>query len=390
MVLYRKGIPLWRDTKVISWAAQLLSTVLVISLFVFLISNLLNAANNRGFSLGFDFIYQEAGFPISESVVNYTESDSFLHAFYVGILNTIRVAFIGIFFATILGTLLGIARVSTNWALKSLSLIYVEIFRNIPLLVQLFFWYFIVFQSLPKVQDAILLPGKIYLSNRGIFLPNPSFSSQSTTVVFTCLLLVAVITVAMYKSRLKRKLLFEQTTRYFISFASAVAIIGLLYFSLTQMQLSISTPSLGKFNFTGGLRITPEFAALLLGLTIYTASFIAEIVRAGIQSVPKGQYESAYALGLSKTATLKLIILPQALKVIIPPMINQYLNLSKNSSLAIAIGYPDAFFVGRTMINQAGRAVPIFGMVMMCYGLISLVWSIAGNIFNRKMSSGGN
>ena len=164
----------------------------------------------------------------------------------------------------------------------------------------------------------------------------------------------------------------------------------LVYVLTTQLQVSIDTPELGKFNFEGGLRITPEFAALLLGLTIYTASFIAEIVRAGIQSVPKGQYESAYALGLSKTETLKLIILPQALKVIIPPMINQYLNLSKNSSLAIAIGYPDAFFVGRTMINQAGRAVPIFGMVMLCYGLISLMWSVMGNLFNRKTNVGRN
>jgi general L-amino acid transport system permease protein len=194
----------------------------------------------------------------------------------------------------------------------------------------------------------------------------------------------------MYKSRSRREILFDQTTRNFINLATVVAIAGLLYFSLNQMQLSVTTPTLGKFNFTGGLRITPEFAALLLGLTVYTASFIAEIVRAGIQSVPKGQYESSYALGLSKTATLRLIILPQALKVIIPPMINQYLNLSKNSSLAIAIGYPDAFFVGRTMINQAGRAVPIFGMIMLCYGLISLVWSVAGNIFNRKISSGRN
>lgn len=390
MVLYRKGIPIWRDTKIISWAAQILSTVLVISLFVFMASNLLNAANNRGFSLGFDFIHQEAGFPISESVVSYTESDSFLHAFYVGILNTIRVAFIGIIFATLLGTLLGIARVSTNWALKSLSLIYVEIFRNIPLLVQLFFWYFIVFQSLPKVQEAIVLPGRIFLSNRGIFLPNPSLSVQSIGVFSICLLVAVLIAFAMYKSRSKRNILFTRTTRILINLTSTIAIASLLYFGLSQIQLSVITPTLGKFNFTGGLRITPEFAALLLGLTVYTASFIAEIVRAGIQSVPKGQYESAYALGLSKTATLMLIILPQALKVIIPPMINQYLNLSKNSSLAIAIGYPDAFFVGRTMINQAGRAVPIFGMIMLCYGLISLVWSIAGNIFDRKMSSGRN
>ncbi|MEC8945540.1 MAG: ABC transporter permease subunit [Chloroflexota bacterium] len=390
MVLYRKGIPIWRDTKIISWAAQILSTILVISLLVFLISNLLNAANNRGFSLGFDFIHQEAGFPISESVVDYKESDSFLHAFYVGILNTIRVAFIGIFFATILGTLLGIARVSTNWALKNLSLVYVEIFRNIPLLVQLFFWYFIIFQSFPKVQDAISLPGEIYLSNRGIFLPNLVFSTESAITLFACGCLIILMIFSLYKITALPETYFARIKRILVYMASAITIVILVYVLTTQLQVSIDTPELGKFNFEGGLRITPEFAALLLGLTIYTASFIAEIVRAGIQSVPKGQYESAYALGLSKTETLKLIILPQALKVIIPPMINQYLNLSKNSSLAIAIGYPDAFFVGRTMINQAGRAVPIFGMVMLCYGLISLMWSVMGNLFNRKTNVGRN
>ena len=195
---------------------------------------------------------------------------------------------------------------------------------------------------------------------------------------------------SLYKITALPETYFARIKRILVYMASAITIVILVYVLTTQLQVSIDTPELGKFNLEGGLRITPEFAALLLGLTIYTASFIAEIVRAGIQSVPKGQYESAYALGLSKTETLKLIILPQALKVIIPPMINQYLNLSKNSSLAIAIGYPDAFFVGRTMINQAGRAVPIFGMVMLCYLLISLSWSVMVNLFNRKTIVGRN
>ena len=375
-LLYRNGIPFWRDSKSLSFLAQLLSTLIVISLLGFLVTNLINAANARGFSLGFGFINQEAGFPISESVINYEPSNSFLKAFSVGILNTLRVAILGIILSTILGTFLGICRVSSNWLLRQISVIYVEIFRNIPLLVQLFFWYFIVFQALPRVQTAIELPGPIYLSNRGIFLPFIEFDSLSI------LWLIPLTTIPLLLI-LKHKRLHHYL--FFILFIALAYSISFLQFGI---PVSIDTPVLGKFNFAGGIRITPEFGALLVGLTVYTSSFIAEIVRAGIQSVPRGQTESAYSLGLSKNETLRLVIIPQALKVIIPPLINQYLNLSKNSSLAIAIGFPDTFFVGRTMINQAGRAVPIFGMIMLAYGLMSLIWSIIGNFFDHKLNKG--
>lgn len=383
-LLTYKGVPLWRDSRVLTAVAQVASALIVTFLVVFFVTNLLSAAERRGFSLGFDFVSQEAGFPIGETVISYEESDTFLYAFWVGILNTLRVAVIGIVFATILGIIAGVARLSTNWLIRTVATVYIETFRNVPLLVQLFFWYFAVFQALPLVQEALQWPGPVYISNRGLFLTAPKPADGfSMWLLFVLAGLVGAWALSRWLSAREER---SGETRHTFAFPFlAFVVMGVVgWFVVGGSPMAMDTPALGRFNFQGGLRVTPEFGALLVGLTIYTGTFIAEIVRAGIQSVSRGQTESAMALGLTSGQTLRLVVFPQAIRVIMPPLINQYLNLTKNSSLAIAIGFPDTFFVGRTMINTAGRAVPISAMIMASYGAMSLVWSIIGNAFNRR------
>ncbi|MDA0263625.1 MAG: ABC transporter permease subunit [Chloroflexi bacterium] len=379
------GVPIWRDARVIRATAQIVSVVIVVIVVFFVASNVLDAADKRGFSLGFDFLGQEAGFPIAESVIEYDESNSFRYAFTVGVLNTLKVALIGIVAATVLGIIIGVARVSSNWLINRLANVYIETFRNIPLLVQLFFWYFSVFLVLPTVQDSIRWPGPIYLSNRGLVSvwasPTSSFTPWLLFLLGGVLLAVAVtMTLARYQSRTGRS-----TYPNIGALAAFVVLAVAGWFLVGESPLVKNVPELERFNYAGGLRFTPEFAALLLGLVIYTASFISEIVRAGIQSVPRGQVEAARALGLSELEAQWSVVFPQALRVIVPPLISQFLNLTKNSSLAIAIGYPDLFSIGRIMINQAGRAVPIFLLIMGAYLVMSLTYAVIGNLYNRHM-----
>lgn len=380
-----RGIPLWRDARVLRAVAQIVSVIVVVSVVVYLVSNVLDAADKRGLGLGYGFLQQEAGFPIAESVIKYEESDSFQYAFLVGILNTLKVALLGIVLATILGVIVGVARLSTNWLVSKIASIYIEIFRNIPLLIQLFFWYFGVLLLLPVVQDSIRGPGPIYLNNRGIFMVwvNPS-SSFSSWLLFVLGGILLAILLRVVLARLQKR-----TGRSIHPNLAAVLALFLIpalgWFLMGESPLTREVPVLGRFNFEGGLRFTPEFSALLIGLVIYTASFIAEVVRAGIQAVQRGQVEAARALGLSDLQALRSVVFPQALRVIIPPLISQCLNLTKNSSLAIAIGYPDLFSVGRIMINQAGRAVPIFVLIMAAYLAMSLTYALVGNIYNRRV-----
>lgn len=328
------------------------------------------------------------GFPIAESVIGYEESNSFAHAFLVGILNSIMVALLGVLSATLLGTLIGVSRLSSNWLARKIAEVYIEIFRNVPLLLQLFFWYFVVFQRLPLVQDSIAWPGPVYFSNRGIFLPWPELAAGIQVWIFTILAGV-LLGFILYAVLRRIQVNTGRSTYPVLGFLAATILAGILGWIIApQPPLVIEIPTLDRFNFRGGLRVTPEFAALLLGLVIYTASFIAEIVRSGIQSVQKSQIESAKALGLGNLSTLRFVVFPQALRVIIPPMINQYLNLTKNSSLAIAIGYPELFFVGRTIINQAGRAIPVFLIIMAIYLTMSLLFSLFGTLYNRRVSLG--
>ena len=379
------GVPLWREARVLQATAQIVSVVVVVIVVFFVAGNVLDAADKRGFSLGFGFLEEEAGFPIAESVIGYHESDSFRHAFTVGVLNTLKVALLGIVAATILGIIVGVARVSNNWLISKLANVYIEIFRNIPLLVQLFFWYFSVFLVLPTVQESIRWPGPIFLNNRGFFAvwanPSSSFTPWLLFVLGGILLAVAVrVALARLQPRLGRA-----THPNIGALAAFVLLPAIGWFLMGESPLVKDVPELGRFNFVGGLRFTPEFAALLLGLVVYTASFISEIVRAGIQSVPRGQVEAARALGLSELQTQQTVVFPQALRVIVPPLISQFLNLTKNSSLAIAIGYPDLFSIGRIMINQAGRAVPIFLLIMAAYLVMSLTFALIGNLYNRRV-----
>jgi len=384
-IFYRKGVPLWRDVVVLQWIAQILSAILVLGFIWFFVRNVLQAAEARGLSWSYSFLSEAAGFPISESLLPYDASYPFSRAFLIGILNTLKVSLVGVVFATLLGILAAVARLSTNWLISKIATVYIEIIRNVPLLVQLFFWYFGFFQRLPPVQEAIELPGPIFLSQRGLYMiwfePTSTFA---TWMIFAGAGLVVAFVLYLVLTRYQIR---TGRTTYPVATA-LLALIGLPlagWFLVGDIPLLTTVPVLGKFNFDGGLRLTPEFVGLLVGPVIYTGAFIAEVVRAGILAVNKGQFEAARALGLTPMQVLRLVVFPQALRVIIPPMISQYLNLTKNSSLAILIGYADVFFVGRTIINQSGRAVPVFLLIMAMYLSISLITSVIMNIYNRRV-----
>ena len=384
-VITRSSIPLWRDERVIQGIAQVISAALVVGFVVFFVGNVLQAAQDRGLSLGYDFVKESAGFPLAESVIPYDESRSFGYAFLVGILNTIKAASVGIVLATVLGTVTALARLSSNWLVSKIASVYIEIVRNVPLLVQLFIWYFAVFQNLPIVKESIQWPGPTYLSQRGVYLPAPvPTSTFGTWIVFAVVGIVLAVVLRIVLGRYQLR-----TGRTTYPVATAVAVLLVLptvgWLLGGESPLVTDVPVMGKFNFTGGMQLTVEYAALFAGLVIYTGAFIAEVVRAGILAVDRGQFEAARAVGLSDMHVLRLVVFPQAMRVIIPPLISQYLNLTKNSSLAIAVGYPDVFFVGRTIINQAGRAVPVFTMVMVIYLSTSLTTSILMNIYNRRI-----
>jgi general L-amino acid transport system permease protein len=383
--LTRKGVPLWRDIVVLKWVAQIISAVLVLWFLYFFISNVLQAADARGLGLGYGFLDSAAGFPIAESIVPYDPARSFGYALWVGFLNTLKVALVGIVLATILGLIAALARLSTNWLVSNLATAYINIVRNIPLLVQLFIWYFAVFQQFPPVREAITLPGPVYLSQRGMYTV---WVRPTATFTPWWLFVAAAIVLAgiLYRILLRHQIRTGHTTYPLLTALAVLIGLPLLgWFLVGAPPLQKTIPELGRFNFAGGINLTPEFAALLMGLVVYTGAYIAEVMRAGILAVQKGQVEAAKALGLSQIQTLRLVILPLALRVIIPPLISQYLNLTKNSSLAVIIGYPDLFFVGRTIINQAGQAVPVFLLIMAVYLLISLITSAIMNVYNRRV-----
>ncbi len=378
-------IPLWRDERFLRAAAQVVSAVVVLGLLYWAIVNFLEITRQRGISLSYAFVNEPAGFPIAESVIPYDPTMSFGRAFLVGLLNTLRVSVIGIFLATLLGFIIGLARLSPNWLLSRIALAYIEFHRNIPLLVLLFLWYFAFFNRLPPVKESYTLPGPIYMSQRGLYLAWPRLTE--TGGVFLAFSLAGVIVAVIVWRTLRR--IRETTGRetYFVPASVGILLLFPLigWFASGGTPLRLDVPVLQGFNFKGGLRLTPEFAAMLVGLTMYTAAFIAEVIRAGILAVPRGQTEAARALGLKGTQVLNLVVIPQALRVIIPPLISQYLNLTKNSSLALAIGYQELFAVGKITINQAGRAVPVFLMIMATYLAMSLLTSAVLNWYNRRI-----
>ena len=381
----RQATPLWRDERFLRILSQILSAVLVLGALAWTVTNLQAAAEQRGLALGYDFLSDSAGFPIGESPIQYDPSANFLYAFGVGVLNTLKVALVGIILATVLGTLVGLARMSTNWLVSRIALGYIELHRNIPLLVLLFIWYFSIFSQLPRVADSIKLPGPIFLNQRGLYMVRPSLTETGPIWIASILIGVILAVIAFVILRRRRVLTGERTYFALVSLLLILGIPLIGWFVAGGEPLSYEAPVLDGFNYQGGLRLTPEYSALLVGLVMYTAAFIAEVVRSGIQAVNVGQVEAARAVGLKQSHILSLVIIPQALRVIIPPLISQYLNLTKNSSLALAIGYPDLFTVGRIMINQAGRAVPVFSMIMGSYLFMSLTTSLLLNIYNRRI-----
>lgn len=364
------------------WQALLLAVV--VGTGYFLISNTLYNLDQRNIRVGFDFLSSEAGFDISESRIAFDATYSYGRAFVAGLTNTVWVAFFGIALATVLGTLVGIARLSNNWLLARLATVYIETFRNIPLLLQLLAWYTLFTEVLPGVRQAISFGDLAFLSQRGFRFAWPIGAPGWTAAGIA--LLVGLVLAYFYSQWAKRRQLAtgEQAPVGWVNLGLLVGL-PVLTWAVMGAPTALDVPELKGFNFAGGLVITPEFTALWLGLSIYTAAFIAEVVRAGIEAVDHGQSEAAMALGLPPGRRLRLIVLPQALRVIIPPLTSQYLNLTKNSSLAVAIGYPDLVAVANTSMNQTGQAIEAIAILMAVYLTISLAIALFMNWYNDRV-----
>lgn len=378
-------IPFWRDIRVLRVLFQAVFLIGVILLLAILYTNMLKGLRGLGLTLNLNFLQNEAGFDISEGIP-YEPTDTYLKAFCVGIVNTLKVSIVGIVCATLLGLLFGIARLSSNWLIRTIATAYVECFRNLPLLLQILFWYTAVVAQLPRVRESISVFGSAFINNRGVYLPSPEPTSGLKIwmgFLGAGLLLSVVLYVVRWRhlQRLDRP---GFRAKWALPAFLIVAVCG--WFLTPNRPFTLDFPALQGFNYRGGMRFSPEFSALLIGLSVYTGAFIAEIVRSGIQSVVKGQREAAGAIGLNEGQTLRLIVLPQAVPIIVPPLTSQYLNLAKNSSLAVAIGFPDLFSVGNTIMPQTGQSIPVFTMIMVSYLIMSLTTSAAMNWYNRRVS----
>ena len=375
----------WRNPAIRGVIYQILFVAVVVALGWFLVHNTVVNLRRQNIASGFGFLYREAAFGIGESLIAYSPADTYARAFLVGLVNTLYVAGLGIVLATILGTVIGIARLSSNWLIRKLAQIYVETFRNIPLLLQLFFWWGLLRESAPAPRLAWELLPDVFVSNRGVVFPAPS-PDPAYGWMALAFCVGAVATIGIFRWARQRQ---ARTGQQFpIGWVGLGLVAGppLAVFLVCGAPLALDRPELKGFNFAGGHAVSPEFAALLLGLVVYTGTFIAEIVRAGILAVSWGQSEAAMALGLKSGQRMRLIVLPQALRVIVPPMTSQYLGLTKNSSLAVAIGYPDLVSIANTAINQTGQAVEGIAMIMGVYLTISLIISALMNLYNRAVA----
>lgn len=363
---------------------QIVVVGIAIAVVAWLWSNAIHNLSVRRISTGFAFLGREAGMPIADAWLAYSPKNTYLRAFMVGIVNTLRVAVLGIVLATVLGTMIGIARLSSNWLLSRLAAVYVEVLRDLPLLLQLLFWY-VVMQGLPAARAAWMPVDGVYLSNRGLVLPSIPIAEGNLWVIGTA----AVGLIALYALRrqlIARQLLDGRPRRLWpYALVLVVGIPALVSWSLGAIW-TITMPELRGFNFVGGLTLTPEYFALLVALVTYTSAFIAEIVRSGIQAVPRGQWDAAMALGLRRSFVLQQIVLPQALRVIIPPLTSQYLNLTKNSSLAVAVGYQDIVSIANTTLNQTGQAIEAIALIMLVFLTISLGISLFMNWYNARIA----
>ena len=380
-------VAFYNDPKVRSIVYQVVLCAVIGFLVWGAASNAIENMRKAHIASGFGFWSHTAGFDISQTLIHFdSQSSSYGRAFWVGLLNTLLVASLGIVFATILGFIVGISRLSSNWLVSKVATGYVETIRNIPLLLQLLFWYNAVLKALPSFRDSIVFPGSIYLNNRGLFMPDPVFL-PGFGVVEGAIIVGIIGAIAFYIWARKRQEVTGQQAPVFLVTLALVIGLPLIVFALMGFPLKFDLPVGGRFNISGGIALQPEFTALLFGLSIYTASFIAEVVRAGILAVSRGQTEAAYSVGLTPGPTLRLIVIPQAMRVIIPPLTSQYLNLTKNSSLAVAIGYPDLVqvFTG-TVLNQTGQAVEVVAITMAVYLSISLTTSLLMNVYNARIA----
>jgi general L-amino acid transport system permease protein len=369
--------------RAIIFQVVLLAVVVFVGYYLF--NNLQSNLESRGISTGFRFLNEPAGFPILIHLIEYTETSTYGRAFMVALINTFVISMMGIVLATVIGVVMGLARLSNNWLVARLATVYIETLRNIPLLLQMFFWYFAVLSALPSPKNSIIL-GDFMLNKRGIYSPNPEFQDGFGFVIFGFLLSI-VMSITLIRWAKKRQ---TQTGVWFPAYWASLGVIVVVTFlalAASGFPVEFDIPQKSRFNVKGGMVLTPEFVAVLIALSTYTGSFIAEIVRAGILSVNWGQTEASRSLGLPDGLTQRLIVLPQALRVIIPPLTSQYLNLAKNSSLGAAIAYPElvAVMMGTTL-NQTGQAIETIGLCMLVYGTLSLTISLFMNWYNKKMS----
>ncbi len=380
----RQRVPVWNDPRVRSRTVQAL-VLLLAGIFVHdIVLNTAQSLANRNIASGWGFLFRNSGFDVVFSLIPYSSESNYGRALIVGFLNTLMVSALGIVLATLLGFLIGVMRISRNWLASRAAAVYVEFIRNTPLLLQIFIWYALVLKPLPDARDAIKIWDVGALSNKGLTLPAPIFGDMAWMGLLG--LAVAMILALMIHRFARRRQ--AETGERFPSGLVGVGLILLLpvlFFAFAGWPVTFDYPVMGSFNFKGGATLVPEFIALLLALSIYTAAFIAEAVRAGIQAISRGQGEAAHALGLRPGPTMRLVILPQALRVIVPPLTSQYLNLTKNSSLAVAIGYPDLVAVGGTTLNQTGQAVEIVVVWMSVYLSLSLLTSSFMNWFNARI-----
>ncbi len=370
-------VPFWRDSRVIKIVGQVVVLAIIVSAIAYLGNNLVRNFQQLNLTFGFDFLDRSTSFGIANPPISYRPTDPYTRALLIGLLNSLRVIVFGIIFASIIGISVGIGRLSDNWLIRKLAGIYIEVLRNTPLLLQLFFWYFAVFLRLPKIDRPLVVGNLFFLTNRGLDVPwyEPSLR---TWLALGAILGCVLLAVAGWRKQIKAVEQGQNPQSWlWLVVGSAIAALLLFGFGIDWV-----VPQLEDRSIRGGLNLSPEFATLLIGLSIYTAAFIAEVVRAGIQSVSKGQWEAAKALGLKPFTMMQLVIFPQALRVMIPPLTSEFLNLAKNSSLAIAIGYSDIYAIGNTISNQTGKSVEVLLIIMIVYLSINLIISLIMNRFN--------
>ncbi|WP_322885902.1 amino acid ABC transporter permease (plasmid) [Sinorhizobium medicae] len=364
---------------------QAITIIILAALIYWIVDNTVDNLRRANIASGYDFLRSRAGFDVGQSLISFTSDSTYGRALLVGFINTLLVAITGIIIATIIGFLVGIGRLSHNWIIAKLSLAYVEVFRNIPPLLVIFFWYSGVLSILPQARDALALPFDIFLSNRGVAFPRPVAGEGAE---YTLLAFIIAIAASVFFTRYARQRQLATGERLPVLWTVLGLIIGLplVTFLVTGAPIGFDVPVAGKFNLTGGSVVGPEFMSLFLALSFYTAAFIAEIVRAGIRGVSKGQTEAAHALGIRPSLTTRLVVVPQAMRIIIPPLTSQYLNLTKNSSLAVAIGYADLVAVGGTILNQTGQSIEVVSIWLIVYLSLSLATSLFMNWYNARMA----